>query len=264
MKTSIYYLQIILLIIGIASCVKNETDQKNKNATDSLHSDIHNSRNSLDWQGAYETILPCADCEGIQTVLRINENMSYSVFQKYLGKEGEAWNKYGRFSWDDSGNSIQLDDKMENRRLKVGENVLLWLDNDGQVIKGALADKYKLNRIPHDGLMEKYWKLINIGTDSVKVYGNRKPYLILKADNKQFNGHSGCNTFSGAYELELPNRIRFSKITSTEMACPVLDMEHRYLEALNSADHYSVRNDTLRLGLADDPPLATFVAVYFK
>ena len=32
----------------------------------------HNSQNSLDWAGVYQGILPCADCEGFDTVITLN------------------------------------------------------------------------------------------------------------------------------------------------------------------------------------------------
>ena len=36
----------------------------------------HNSRNSLDWAGIYEGVLPCADCPGIQTRLTLSRDES--------------------------------------------------------------------------------------------------------------------------------------------------------------------------------------------
>ena len=39
--------------------------------------DINNSENSLDWAGIYTGVLSYADCEGIQTVLRIDANKNY-------------------------------------------------------------------------------------------------------------------------------------------------------------------------------------------
>ena len=57
---------IILCLLSLnLSCNNQEKAQKengveNKNPAD-------NSRNSVDWNGTYRGIVPCADCEGIKT-----------------------------------------------------------------------------------------------------------------------------------------------------------------------------------------------------
>lgn len=38
-----------------------------------------NSRNSLDWEGTYKGILPCADCEGIETMVILKDNDRYTL-----------------------------------------------------------------------------------------------------------------------------------------------------------------------------------------
>lgn len=48
--------------------------------------DSHNSQNSLDWQVTYKGITPCADCEGIETEVVLNKDLTYLIKTKYLGK----------------------------------------------------------------------------------------------------------------------------------------------------------------------------------
>ena len=57
----------------IFSC-KNEIKQVEEIKSDSIVevavdtvSASDNSQNSLDWEGTYKGIIPCADCEGIKT-----------------------------------------------------------------------------------------------------------------------------------------------------------------------------------------------------
>ena len=76
-------------------------------------------------------------------------------------------------------------------------------------------------------------------------------------------GNSGCNQFSGDYELSDGNRIRFSRVISTKIACMDMTLEHRFLEVLANTDNYSLKNDTLSLNRERMAPLARFVAVYF-
>jgi len=50
-----------------------------------------NSLNSLDWPGIYRGVLPCADCEGIETEIKINADLTYVISSTYLGKNEEAF-----------------------------------------------------------------------------------------------------------------------------------------------------------------------------
>ena len=108
--------------------------------------DTHSSQNSLDWQGTYKGITPCADCEGIETELVLNKDLTYVIKTKYLGKgDGKTLEESGNFVWDQSGSSITLEgSKGRPSRYKVGENKLIQLDMKGNVISGALAEKYVL------------------------------------------------------------------------------------------------------------------------
>ena len=105
--------------------------------------EMHNSQNSLDWQGTYEGTLPCADCEGIKTTLQLNEDNTYALTQEYIGRN--TFNETGTFAWDSSGSWITL--SSNNMKFKVGENVLFALDMEGKVITGELADHYQLKKI---------------------------------------------------------------------------------------------------------------------
>jgi heat shock protein HslJ len=62
----------------------------------------------------------------------------------------------------------------------------------------------------------------------------------------QVAGHGSCNRFFGSVEVER-DRIRFSPLGSTKMACPggASEQESRYLGALQKAQRYEVQGDTL-------------------
>ncbi|GAA5646071.1 copper resistance protein NlpE [Vibrio proteolyticus] len=106
----------------------------------------HNAQNSLDWNGTYSGILPCADCEGLETNLTLNTDGSYSLDQTYLGKGEEKYHSEGSFSWDNSGSVITLSDEAEPNQYFVAENELMKLDSNGQHITGELADQYNLTK----------------------------------------------------------------------------------------------------------------------
>ncbi|WP_140485206.1 META domain-containing protein [Flavobacterium sp. GSA192] len=116
-------------------------------------------------------------------------------------------------------------------------------------------------------IVEKYWKLIEIRGQKVTAddFASKEPHLILKSADNRVTGNGGCNSFFGTYELQANlNRISFSKMGSTKMACMKPTVENEFLNVLETVDNYTVKNDTLQLNKARMAPLAKFVAVYLK
>ena len=146
------------LVFTIAATVflgcKNGEDKKTYSeetteiSEDTVVVDSHNSENSLDWAGIYEGTTPCADCEGIKTVLELRDDKTYALSQTYLGKpetENE-FTKTGDFVWDETGSKVLLKSENDTLQYKVGENQLWMLDKSGNVITGDLADLYILKK----------------------------------------------------------------------------------------------------------------------
>jgi len=116
-------------------------------------------------------------------------------------------------------------------------------------------------------ITEKYWKLIEIRGEKVTAddFASKEPHLILKSTDNRVTGNGACNSFFGTYELQANvNRISFSKMGSTKMACMKPTVEDAFLNVLATVDNYTVKNDTLQLNKARMAPLAKFVAVYLK
>jgi heat shock protein HslJ len=108
--------------------------------------DSHNSQNSLDWAGTYKGITPCADCEGIETKVILNKDLTFVIQTKYLGKgDAKVFEEKGSFTWDKTGGIVLLQGlKGIPSQYKVGENRLIQLDMEGKVITGPLAEKQVL------------------------------------------------------------------------------------------------------------------------
>ena len=110
--------------------------------------DAHNSENSLDWEGTYSGVLPCKDCDGIDTRLILRKNQTYQLVLSYLGipeKEGQDFISEGEFSWEDNGSNILLKgEKTDFQKFKVGELFLLPLDINGNQIKRVPGNNFKL------------------------------------------------------------------------------------------------------------------------
>jgi uncharacterized lipoprotein NlpE involved in copper resistance len=111
--------------------------------------DQHTSQNSLDWNGTYSGVTPCADCEGIETTLTLNKDLTYALHAKYRGKDNKVISKQGTFTWEKNGQVILLNELTESpSRYFVGENQLFQLNLRGEKITGKLADKYILRKKP--------------------------------------------------------------------------------------------------------------------
>lgn len=229
-----------------------------------------NSPTSLNWQGSYSGILPCADCEGIATTVVLHPDMSYSMRTQYLGKDETLFNQEGTFTWNMEGNTITLQGMKDGPQYyKLGENQLTHLDMQGQPITGDNASLYVLTKTSNN-ITNKYWKLVEVmgqpvPTDTLQ---RKEPHMILHTADNRVTGNGGCNSFGGTYQLDsVNNRLRFSPLMATKMACienERMRIEDQLFKALEMTDSYHVKGDSLQLFKARMAPLARFVAVYLK
>ena len=93
--------------------------------------DLHTSRDSLDWAGVYEGVLPGADPAGIVTRLTLNREGTYERLTRYPGRQDAAQTVRGRFTWHPNGNAIRLDEVGGGQPFAVGEGRLLLLHPGG-------------------------------------------------------------------------------------------------------------------------------------
>lgn len=119
------------------------------NAIASAIDSLHTSQNSIEWDGMYKGVLPCADCKGIETELILYKDQTYTITRKYLGKGGAPnADRKIPFTWV-NGNTIRLDGVIDGPSMYlVGEGNVTQLDINGKMIKGALKDKYILHKQP--------------------------------------------------------------------------------------------------------------------
>jgi uncharacterized lipoprotein NlpE involved in copper resistance len=136
------------VFLGCKNGEKKENSTEETVETTDTVATSDNSENSLDWAGTYEGTTPCADCPGIKTVLKLNEDKTYSLSRTYLGEpEGEnEFKEDGTFTWNDAGSKITLKTEDVPMLVKIGENQLWMLDGDGNPVEGDLAEKYILKK----------------------------------------------------------------------------------------------------------------------
>jgi putative lipoprotein len=89
------------------------------------------------------------------------------------------------------------------------------------------------------------WDLVAI--DGVPVADDADVTLTIEAGGR-ISGGSGCNRYTAAATFEGAS-IRVGPVAGTRMACPepLMDLEVRYLGALEGVETYATENDALRL-----------------
>lgn len=259
MKTTNIILAALFCIFPILlSCKSNKKAKENQTVTA-----IDNSRTSLDWNGIYSGVLPCADCDGTQATITLTQENTYELRIQYIGKMDPENILNGTFTWNENGSIIRLDNENLGEfpiQYQVGENTLIPLNANGSRIN---ADNiYNLVKI--SDLVEKYWKLTEVnGINVTQSEENfKEPHMILKIENNRVSGNSSCNNFNGTYIVQSENNITFPRTASTMMACPNMDIESKLFQALEKTRHYSINSDKLELKDESNNVLARFEAVY--
>lgn len=113
---------------------------------------------------------------------------------------------------------------------------------------------------------EKYWKLVSLSGEEIKMATpqKREAYFIMKADGNALTGFSGCNNFSGKYELKGEGKIEFSSVIGTLKACQYLGYnESTFYKIFVKTQTYQIENDHLQLFSEEGETLAEFEAVHF-
>lgn len=249
----LFNLTALALLIVVSSC-------GNSNSNNTMI-DNHTAQNSLDWQGSYYGVLPCASCEGIETELTINEDLTYTLVSTYLGKPMEITDSLaGSFVWE--GNNIKLLGITEGSAspfYKVEENRIRHLDLNGEQITGELENAYILRKLGNPLVEDIRWQLVELNGKVIE--GSPESHFILfHSKERRVEARANCNYLSLPYKIIDSYRVEFGGGISTMMACPD-NTEAEFLAVLGEVDNLSVNDSTLTLNKARMAPLAQFKRV---
>lgn len=268
MKVSTLTLSLAFLLLMSYACQAPTQPGDDDTDTTATVTDGHNSQIALDWQGTYTGTVPCADCEGIETKLSLHEDQTYLMQTTYLGKDEQIFEQEGTFTWNAEGSTIILNGMEDGpAQYFVGENTLTQLDRSGQRISGELAQNYvlmKSNTNSGESSSDLYitdtrWKLVELmGKPVDSLVNGKAPFILFSSAEQRIQANGGCNNISGSYELKEGNRIAFSKMISTKMACQDMEVEDRLIKVLETADNYSLKGNQMTLNRARMAPLARF------
>lgn len=231
----------LFLIALFTSC--NDTKKKESDMPEAeIMGDT--SMTSLDWAGTYEGILPCADCEGIKTVISISEDNTYVAKEIYEGKKDSLFESKGTFKWDENGQKITFSDS-KRAPYFVGENTLTHLDSNGNKVSGDLAERYILKKV-NDQLVGKKWHLVSFKGQEIQLTEAKAEHPFIEfADDFTISGYTGCNNLRGGYTLDAAQKISFSKLISTKKFCPEMETENEFIATLSKSVNYAFRDHAL-------------------
>ena len=145
-RMSKYGVLIAVLAFTLMSCTNQSSKNEDATTDDQTVVDMHTSEISLDWAGVYEGTMPCADCEGIETVVELKDDNTFTATDTYMGEDEYTVSNEGMFTWDESGQVVTLVAEEDTKQFKVGENHITLLGEDGEVNTGELAEFYVLKK----------------------------------------------------------------------------------------------------------------------
>lgn len=244
---------------SVNSLEEMKESEKTESTAEALFEDMHNSQNSLTYQGSYYGLLPCADCMGMQFKLTIHNDSTYTTETIYLGKSDEVVEKEGRYNWDAFGKEIicRIDNKIVGR-YKVEENRLVQFGQQGR-LDGVTEARYILHKNPNP-IWNKLWFATSLKGKKIaeKEISPNLTFLPMG----QVQGTGGCNQLHAKYSLTDTNEIKVGAISSTKKGCG--DLNHydgELSEVLNQSASYKVEDKTkLWLYNANGETLAVFEA----
>lgn len=92
-------------------------------------------------------------------------------------------------------------------------------------------------------IVEQRWNLLLVGTDE-RLSMPETPFFEISRDGS-VSGHDGCNRFNGEVTLGENQRIEFSELATTRMACPQLANAKRVTDMMETAYRYLIDHDRL-------------------
>lgn len=95
-------------------------------------------------------------------------------------------------------------------------------------------------------LMGTEWLLFELDGEMFVPASGKNVTLRLDSEKKGVNGKAPCNIYGGSYTKK-SNKLSFSELYSTEMACDELDKETIFIKQMQKAYAYQISADKLYL-----------------
>lgn len=150
-------------------------------------------------------------------------------------------------------------------RITAGDQLMFTTDQAAPVITGGNPMTVSVlmrsaGKAPVSPALEgATWTLTHLGGNPVTLVEQQPvPDLTLDAAKKQAGGTSGCNRFTGGYQLD-GERLAFGALASTRRMCVAgMELEQSYLAALGKVAGWRIEGGRLALLDADGAVVAQF------
>ena len=138
-------------------------------------------------------------------------------------------------------------------------------EQEGSTQNGIIVESFSLEsrndncRLPRADLINTRWQLSALGNEILDPASQQAPYLTLDSEGK-VRGHAGCNGLNGSYQHD-DDSLSFGAIATTRKACPDMEGEQAFLQALKASRQFRIDGELLTLFDANNQPLAGFQAI---
>jgi heat shock protein HslJ len=200
--------------------------------------DMHTSRNSIDWIGTFEGLLPCSDCAGVLMRVTLHEKGSFALEERRVDAAFAQIASQGEVVWEAGDNTISLGTQAGVRRFAVGEGGLQLLQGDQTRGEWSQTGTI-LTRSPFTGseepltvaqvLVNHRWTLVDARDAS-----NQRVAALFPSPDRTFrvsfsadalHAEGGCNGVRAGYTLDESGSLSLTAGASTMMACDAALME---------------------------------------
>ena len=142
MKMIFLWAVFLVVMISCNSSQKNNAQIKNSEIKTESQAQTSNLF------GTYEGTLPAADCEGIKTMLVINEDKTYTLKSEYIGQKDATFETSGVYHMiGDSIIELVTPSSREKTYYRMLNNKQVMMsDKEGTINQGSLAEHYILDK----------------------------------------------------------------------------------------------------------------------
>lgn len=142
---------------------------------------------------------------------------------------------------------------------RMDDKTMLLLDAEQNVLMSLIP-------LQHAALDETIWQLtmLNNGQQAVSSLPEGLTITAQFQEDGRVQGSAGCNNYFGEYHHDEGRSLSISALASTEMFCNepagVMEQEAAFLKAMEQAQRYEIRQQSLTVYGTDDEVLLQFVA----
>lgn len=109
-------------------------------------------------------------------------------------------------------------------------------------------------------LFEKQWILAELNGKAVSESA-REPFVVFEKAENRINGNTSCNNFFGKFELIKGDKIKFSQVGMTRMACIGNNIENQFIQTIEQTASYKTDSNSLFFLNETGKTLARFYGV---